>query len=249
MKIKTIKTRKLHPPKDDLYEILDQAIKKINPKTIIVITSKIVAIAEGRCIKMDVVTDKDQLIAQESELYLPRDAARWTMHTITNNLLSPAAGIDESNSEGYYILLPQDPQKSAQKIWKYLSKKHAITDFGLVLTDSRSVPLRRGIIGVSLAHFGFTALRDYRGTTDLFGRELKVSQSNIPDSLAAAAVLEMGEGSEQTPIAVISDVPYIQFTTKKIKSSKPYSSFEVPMEEDIFSPFLISAPWKKGGRK
>jgi F420-0:gamma-glutamyl ligase len=106
--------------------------------------------------------------------------------------------------------------------------------------------MRRGLVGISIAYFGFKPLYDYRGTTDLFGRELKVSLANIPDSLAAGAVFNMGEGPEQTPVVLISDLPKsIKFINTIYKPTRKFSTFEVPMEEDLFKPFLTSVPWKK----
>jgi len=44
----------------------------------------------------------------------------------------------------------------------------------------------------------------------LFGREFKNTKVNIADSLAAAAVVLMGEGSELKPLALIKGAP-VQF--------------------------------------
>jgi F420-0:gamma-glutamyl ligase len=72
------------------------------------------------------------------------------------------------------------------------------------MTDSRTTPLRPGVTGVTLAHSGFHALQTDVGRVDGCGRRLWITQGNMVDAFAAAAVLVMGEGSEQTPLAVIS---------------------------------------------
>ncbi len=248
MNIKAIKTRRVLPPQDNLWQLLADYLKAVPENSIVVITSKIVSICEGRCVSIDDNVRKDDLIMQESEYYLDRSFYATSMHTITQHILIRGAGIDASNGNGYYILYPENPSLSAKLIWKWLRKTFQIKNVGVIISDSSSMPLRRGIIGISLSHYGFQPLRDYRGKKDIFGRELHFSQSNIPDSLAAAAVIEMGEGSEQCPLAIVTQVKGIEFVDKPKKSSKPYSSFEVPMEEDIFSPFLKHVPWKKGGR-
>src|SRR6266508_2193439 len=69
------------------------------------------------------------------------------------------------------------------------------------ITDSKTAPLRVGVTGVTLAYSGFQALNDYVGTKDLFGRAWRMIKVNVVDALATAAVLVMGEGSEQTPLA------------------------------------------------
>jgi len=139
-------------------------------------------------------TDKDALIRQESEYYLPRKLNKYgVMLTIKRNILAPSAGIDESNAEGHYILWPKDPQKTANEIRAYLRKKYRLKKLGIIITDSRTLPLRWGTIGVCLAYSGFKSLNNYIGKKDLFGRKLNVTQSNVADSLAVAAVLAMGE--------------------------------------------------------
>lgn len=244
MQVKAIKTRKFLPPKDDLWELLS-AVEKLQENSVVAVTSKVVAIGEGRCIPINQI-DKDKLIAKEAEKYLPREL--WlnglTMYTIKNNLLVAAAGIDESNANGYYILWPKNPESSAKKIWKFLKEKFRLKNLGVIITDSRVLPLRRGVVGMAISYFGFKPLKDYRGTKDLFGRVFEMETSDIPDSLATAAVLEMGEGAESQPIAVISDVPYIKFSNKAESAEE---SLAITEKEDLFYPFLSSVKWLKGG--
>ncbi len=250
MELRTFKTRRVIPPKDPIEDILSSIAPFIKERSIVAIASKIVSIHEGNTIAMDKVLNKDNLIMSEANMYLPREVTPggWVMHTIKNNLLIPTAGIDESNAGSYYILWPRNPKNSVRAIWKYLKKIRGISNFGVIITDSHSIPLRRGVVGISLASFGFNSLYDYRGEKDIFGRILKVSQTNISDSLASAAVLAMGEGNEQTPICILYDVPQkVEFSNAKPESSKPFSSFEVPLNEDLYSPFLLSVPWEKGG--
>lgn len=246
MKIKSIKTRKFLPPKDNLWDLLS-AIKNLKENSIVAVASKVVSISEGRCIRGESI-EKDDLIAREADKYLPRSL--WdglTMYTIKNNSLVAAAGIDESNAKGYYILWPKDPKLSAKRIWQFLREKFAIKNLGTVITDSRVTPLRRGVMGMAIAYFGFKPLKDYRGTKDLFGRKFEMETTDIPDSLATAAVLEMGEGAESQPLAVITDVPYIEFIDKEYNPKTSEDSFEIPEKEDLFYPFISSVKWKKGG--
>lgn len=247
MKVQAIETRKFLPPKDDLWDLLG-TIKSLKENSVVAVTSKVVSIGEGRCVAVGEI-DKDKLIAKEADKYLPRDL--WpqglTMYTIKNNLLVAAAGIDESNANGFYILWPKDPEESAKKIWKFLKDKFRLKNLGVIITDSRVTPLRRGVVGVAISYFGFKPIKDYRGTKDLFGRKFEMETTDIPDSLATAAVLEMGEGAESQPLAVITDVPYIKFIDKEFKSKTADDSFEIPEKEDLFYPFLSAVPWKKGG--
>lgn len=248
MIITPIKTKKLFPPQDDILSAIRTAIKKIPERSILVVTSKVVSIHEGRCIPMEHVADKDKLIIAEADYYLPRDKKTpWVMHTIVHNTFIPTAGIDESNANGFYILWPKDPKKSAKEIYDWVRKTYGVKDVGIIITDSRSTLLRRGVMGISLAYFGFVPLNDYRGKQDLFGRELSVTQTNVADGLAVSAVLTMGEGSEQTPLGLITDIPFVKFETRLSKSKKEFSSFEVAMKEDLYAPFFARVKWRKGG--
>lgn len=248
MIIKPIKTKKIIPPKDDLFAAIRSAIKKIPEQSVLAITSKVVSIHEGRCVPVESVADKDKLIMAEADYYLPRDKkTRWVIHTLLHNLFIPTAGIDESNANGFYILWPKDPSLSARRIYDWVRKTYRVKECGVVITDSRSLPLRRGVTGISLAHWGFAPLNDYRGTKDLFGRDFHVSQTNVADGVSAAAVLAMGEGSEQTPVALIIDVPFMKFQSRPHTSKKEFSSFEVPIKQDMYAPFFSRMKWRKGG--
>lgn len=248
MIVRAIKTRPILPPKDDLLSVIKQSVLSLNERSIIVVTSKVVSIGEGLCIKIDnSQIEKDSLIKQEAELYIDKDAnlAESVMLTIKDNILIPTSGIDESNANGYYILWPKKPFESAKKIYKFVKREYKLKEFGVIITDSHTTPLRTGIIGIGLAYYGFDPLRDYRGKEDIFGRKLKMSQTNIVDSLAASAVYVMGEGAEQTPIAIIEEAGDIEFTEKDFSESNP---LKISIDEDIYGPLLKSAKWQKGGK-
>lgn len=249
MIITSIKTRILLPPKDDLLGVIKESLPRLEEKTIVAVTSKVVSIWQGRCIPREQFSDKDKLVAKEADWYLPREAVpgRRAMLTLKHNVLVPTAGVDESNGNGYYILWPRDTRGMARTLYQWVRQTYRAKHCGIIITDSHSVPLRRGTIGLSLAHYGFLPLKDYRGTRDLFGRKLVVTQANVVDSLAAAAVLAMGEGDEGTPLALISDIPFVAFSSGARMSRKPFSSLIVDRKEDLYAPLLRSVSWKRGG--
>lgn len=211
----------------------------------VAITSKIVAIHQGRCVSMAQVGDKDKLIEQEADLFLPRDLVphQWALLTIKDGTLLPTAGIDESNANGYYILMPHDPDKFAQEMWLFLRQEFKVKELGVIITDSRTVPMRWGVSGVSLGYYGFDPLADYRGTPDIFGRKMKISMANVVDALAVGAVYLMGEGSETQPLVLIEDLPQVKFE----ESPTHRQMLKVDSENDLFAPLINSVPWKKGG--
>lgn len=248
MIINAIKTHKITSEDSDLFKILDQYVTEISENSVLAVTSKIVSITEGSVLKIEEGVDKDKLIAENSQFYLPRSSNKYNVSfTITNNILSASAGIDESNGNGYYILWPKDAQESANKIREYLASKFGVKNFGVIITDSKTTPLRWGVTGIALSHSGFNALNDYIGKPDLFGRPFQYEKLNIADSLASAAVLEMGEGSEQTPLAVISDLKNVEFQDRD-PSSEELESLKIKMEDDLFGAFLEKVEWKKGRR-
>jgi dihydrofolate synthase / folylpolyglutamate synthase len=246
MIVKPVKTRPLIPPQDDLLSVIKQSLLryKLKEKSIIVITSKVVSIFKGDCIKISQIKDKDKLIKQEADLYIDRKKVAKdydVMLTIKNNILIPTSGIDESNANGYYILWPKKPFECAKEIYDFIKKEFKLKDLGIIISDSHTTPLRIGIMGIGIAYYGFNPLRDYRNKKDIFGRKLKMSQTNIVDSLSASAVYEMGEGAEQTPIAIIEDAGDIKFTSKKLNKDP----LRIDINKDIYSPFLKSVKWKK----
>jgi F420-0:gamma-glutamyl ligase len=100
-------------------------------------------------------------------------------------------------------------------------------------------------MGIAISFYGFNPLRNYVGKKDIFGRKLKMSQTNIADSLAATAVYTMGEGNEQSPIAIIEDAGKISFNTNKNK----HNALKTSLDNDIYAPLLKSVKWKNRGKK
>jgi F420-0:gamma-glutamyl ligase len=227
--------------------LLDKYVKKFPEKSILVIASKIISLCEGRTVPLD--QDKEKLIQREANYYLPKKFRRsGATGTITHFAFIGAAGIDESNAAGQYVLLPEDSKKTADAIYDYLKKRFAVKEAGVIITDSHSTPLRRGASGIALAYRGFIGLKDYRGKKDLFGRKMVMEQANMTDALAAAAVLVMGEGDEQTPLVVIEDTLGIAFH-QNAPTKKELSEFFVDLKDDIFAPLFNLKRLKKGKRK
>lgn len=212
----------------------------------VVISSKIVALAEGRVARMDSI-DKQELIEQEAQYYIHEASSKYgvTM-AVVHNMLFASAGIDESNADGYYVLWPEDLQGSVNKIWQYLREKHRVKELGVILADSRTTPMIWGVIGAGIAHCGFEALNSMIGRPDIFGRPMKMTKVSVVQGIAAAAVLEMGETNEQTPIAVVTDVREIHFQDR-VPTQAELDDLKLTLEDDLYAPILTKADWKKGG--
>lgn len=245
MNVTPIKTHKITASDTSLYKLLDTYLLDIQEKSVVCITSKIISIVQGRIIPIT-DTNKDELVKKEAEYYLPKEENKYGFFlTINNGIMIASAGIDESNGNGYYILWPEDVQEVANSVREYLVKRFNIKQVGVVITDSKVTPLRRGVTGIALAHSGFLALKNYINTPDIFGKKLRVTFANIADGLAASSVLCMGEGNEQIPIVVVSDVAFVEFK-KRNPTKKELSELKISMNEDIFNSMLTSVKWKKG---
>lgn len=237
LKITAIKTRKFLPPKDNIFELLDNHLPSLKEGDLVFITSKVLAIHQGRCIKISDEISKEKLVRQEADYFINRnDKTKHKMPlTIKNNTFVSVSGIDESNSNGYYTLWPKDPNQLLKKIHTYLTEKNKIKKLGVITTDSHVLPLRRGVTGVPIGFYGFEPIQDLRGTPDIFGRKLKYTQVNLIDPYAAMAVQVMGEGGNQTPIVLIRGAENLKFVNKHT-----YSKIKYPLKEDIYYPILKS---------
>lgn len=246
MLVKPIKTQIIKPNTLSIYEVIDKFVEKINERNILVISSKLVAVCEGRIVKKVSRKQKEKLIKQEADWYIEKEKKEEQNFflTIKNNIIIPSAGIDESNSFGYYILWPQEPQKSANDIRNYLKNRFNLTHVGVLIIDSKTSPIRAGVTGVALAHSGFISPRNYIGNKDLCGEKLKFTTQNVRDSLASAANLVMGEGSEAIPMALIKDVDMIDFKIQNPSKKELKKNF-IDKDIDIYSPLLNSINWKK----
>ena len=246
MKVTAYKTKKIIPG-DKLFKILDECLPKLEEKDVVVITSKIIAICQGRVVKNDGKISKHYLMIKEADYYLPEEYVNYGIYmTIKNNFVVASAGIDESNGGGYFILWPENLQQTTNEIWQYLRKKHKIDNLGIVVSDSKIIPMRKGTSGVGLAWCGFEPLRNYIGAPDIFGHNLRVTKASVVDGVAASAVLNMGEGKEQTPLAVVSEISNINFVGR-IPNSEELKEMSISKDEDVYGKIFSSVKWIKGG--
>ena len=233
-----LKTLKITSVKTPLFQLggnlADFIIKAlegycVKEKTVLAVSSKLFSLAENRTTQTQ---DKDQLIKKEADHYLGE--GNYGFHlTVKEGLLMPSAGIDQSNSPtGEFLLFPKNPYLSLEKLFPLLKKKWNLKKLGLLMTDSHTTALRRGVTGVALAHQGFKAVKDLRGGSDLFGRKLKVTTINNLDALSAGAVWMMGEAGEQTPLALIEGADL------EWQDSSSKDEIRIPLEDDLYKPLL-----------
>jgi coenzyme F420-0:L-glutamate ligase len=205
----------------DIHQLLDDLVgEQLLDGDVLVLSSKFLAISEGRVVELGSVTPTEaagrlskrygvqpelcQLILDESDEVL--GGVEGFILTIKDGLLAPNAGIDRSNIEhGRVVLYPKDPQSSARGVADEVSRRRG-KRVGVAVSDSRLMPTRRGTVGVALATAGLQGVRDMRGRPDLFGNPLRVTRQAIADDLCSAAQLIMGEADEATPVVLVRGV-------------------------------------------
>lgn len=207
---------------------------------ILAISSKYVAISEGRVMDLADVEPGDearslaerynmnakiaQLVVDEAD-HIFGGIPMGYLLTYRQGVISPNAGIDRSNiPNGQAVLLPADAYASAQRIRQAL-QAHYDLHLGVILTDSWLLPGRLGTTGVALSAAGFQPIQDERGQPDLFGNPMVVTQRGIADSLSVVAQTVMGERDEATPLALIRNAP-------------------VTLSDAALSPDDVAIPWE-----
>jgi len=117
------------------------------------------------------------------------------------------AGVDQSNVDPArgalpVLLLPENPDAAAARLREQIRQQLGRI-VAVVINDSFGRAWRLGTVGVALGAAGLPALMNLRGTPDLYGRRLQVSETALADEIAAAASLLMGQASEASPVVVL----------------------------------------------
>lgn len=217
-------------PGDDLVtlilESLDSRSLKLADGDILAITQKVVSKAEGRFVNLDEVTPsaeaqtlarraaKDprlvELLLRESRQVLRvRPGLIIVEHRL--GFVCANAGIDRSNTRAgdgeWVLLLPEDPDASAARMRQGLEAASG-RRLGVLIIDSHGRAWRLGTVGVTIGLSGLPGVVDLRGTPDLFGFRLQVTEVGAADELAAAASLVMGQAAEHAPVVHVRGFPY-----------------------------------------
>lgn len=213
-------------PGDDLAALIAAAVERngetLQDDDILVVAQKIVSKAENRIVALGDIeagpravelaarVDKDprvvELILRESRAVI-REKPGVLIVENKLGLIMANAGIDHSNvasevPDETLLLLPEDPDASAERLRAEL-KDRVGADVGVIVNDSVGRAWRIGTMGLAIGIGGLPAVIDLRGDTDLFGRELRVSEEAVADELAAAASLLQGQGAEGRPVVLV----------------------------------------------
>ena len=210
---------------DDLSAlIVDASIDQGTPledRDILVVTQKVVSKSEGRLVNLNDVTPskfarqlaadtgKDarlvELVLLESRSIVRMDVGRGVIITETKHgFVCANAGIDSSNVPGEDVvcLLPLDSDRSARGIRRAIGDLKGGAQVGVVISDTFGRAWREGHSNFAIGVAGVEPMKDYRGTLDANGRELKVTTIAVADELTAAAEMVTAK-SINVPVAIV----------------------------------------------
>ncbi len=195
-------------PGDDVAQLLWDAIEvgplKIADGDILVVTHKIVSKAEGRVATALTDADYRRAVLDEAAAVVRRRGDLVIAQT-HHGFICANAGVDRSNITGdRLVLLPERPDRSAATIKRRLEALSGAT-LAVIISDTFGRPWRRGLTDVAIGLAGMAAINDLRGTTDMHGRMLEVSEVAVVDEIAGAADLVMGKNAG-IPAAIVRGV-------------------------------------------
>jgi coenzyme F420-0:L-glutamate ligase/coenzyme F420-1:gamma-L-glutamate ligase len=209
-------------PGDDLAALILKAARGQGPgiedRDVLVVTQKIVSKAEGRLVDLREVepsrrakelaadTGKDprllEVILGESRRIVRQERGIIICET-KHGFVCANAGVDTSNVGGGMVaLLPENPDRSAERIRVGLEEKGRGKSVAVIISDTFGRPWREGHTNVAIGVAGMSAIKDYVGQTDPHGYVLRVSTMAVADELAAAAELVM-EKLSRVPVAIV----------------------------------------------
>ena len=203
---------------DNIIELIISSSKpEIKDDDILVFTQKIISKQEGNLINLSSITpsllavgiasayDKDprvvEVILSQSQQIVRMNNGVLITET-TQGFICANGGVDESNvKNGFVTLLPKNADATAKKLKDQVFQKMG-KDVVVLISDTFGRPFREGQTNCAIGIAGISAITDYAGTKDTFGKTLHVSAIAVADEICSAAELVMGKALN-TPIAIV----------------------------------------------
>lgn len=216
-------------PGAPLGDLLDQAITtagfSLQEGDVLVVAQKVVSKAEGRILRLDELSPSPFACAlaerMERDPHLVEAVLRNCVRIVRcepeafivetpHGFVCANAGIDRSNvaEEGSVVLLPIDPDASADKIRRRL-EEHYGCPLAVIVSDTFGRPWRWGSANVAIGVSGIEPLTDLRGKTDASGRTLTATVLATADEIAAGAELCMGK-ADRIPAVLVRGSVYVR---------------------------------------
>jgi coenzyme F420-0:L-glutamate ligase len=229
-----------------LVEVVLEALKRqgleIRDGDLLAVASKVVAVAEGRLVKLSTVRSSErakvlaeryglepgftEVVLQEADKVY--GGVSRALLTLKNGVLVANAGVDRKNApEDHAIPWPSNPNQSAENIRKKITARTG-KHVGVLIIDSKVSPLRMGTTAQAIGVAGFKPIKDCRVQKDLYGKRIHITRQSLADDLASAAHLLMGETTASTPVVVIRNAPII------LSEECDPDSMKIPVEQCLF---------------
>jgi coenzyme F420-0:L-glutamate ligase / coenzyme F420-1:gamma-L-glutamate ligase len=207
---------------------------------VVVYAQKVVSKAEGRVVRLDEIEPSARAVEIAGDDQDPRrieailrEAKRvvrvrkpLVIAETRHGFICASAGVDSSNApeQGMLVLLPVDPDASAQRLRERFRELTG-RDVAVLVTDSFGRPWRQGTIDVALGAAGLEVMRDLRGQLDRVGYELHATMIAVADEIASAAELVMGK-IDGIPAAVVRGL--------EVAGNGTARDLVIPEERDLF---------------
>jgi len=188
------------------------AAAEVREGDVVVVAQKAVSKAEGRIVRLDELEPGEdarrlaggrdprlmQAILDES-VRIVRERDGFVIAETRHGFVCGSAGVDASNAPeaGMLVLLPLDPDASAERIRRSLGAGAAV-----IVSDSFGRPWRMGTTDVAIGAAGLRPLLDLEGRRDPTGYELHSTMIAVADEIAGAAELAMRKLA-QVPAAIV----------------------------------------------
>ena len=194
---------------DNLAEITFEVLQKnkvnIEKNDIFVVTQKIVSKSEG--MERDLSQFNFEELLQSESKKIIRKRGDLVIAKTNHGFICANAGIDKSNvKKNTALLLPEDPNKSANKFRKRFESL-ANVPIAVIISDTFGRAWRKGQVNFAIGSSGINPIDSYIGKLDSFDNELNATEIAVIDELASAAELVMKKTID-IPIAIIRGVDY-----------------------------------------
>tara|TARA_B100001778_G_scaffold285469_1_gene252312 strand:+ start:958 stop:1656 length:699 start_codon:yes stop_codon:yes gene_type:complete len=187
------------------FDILNQSEIGIKKNDIFVVTQKIVSKSEG--MERDLsIFNFEELLQNESKKII-RKRGDLVIAKTKHGFICANAGIDKSNvKQNTALLLPEDPNKSANKFRKKFESL-ANLPIAVIISDTFGRAWRKGQVNFAIGSSGINPIDSYIGEIDSFNNELNATEIAVIDELASAAELVMKKTID-IPISIIRGYDY-----------------------------------------
>ena len=210
---------------------LDRARLTLADGDVLVVTSKVVARAEGRFVALPGVQPSPRAVALAAEIgkdprfvelvlrestHVSRKARGVLVVRHRLGFVVANAGIDCSNAVPrdapadagpWALLLPEAPDASARALRRALEGASGAR-LAVVISDSFGRAFRLGTVGAAIGCAGLPPLWDRRGERDLYGRVLENTITALADQVAACADLVAGQAAEGRPLVLVRGLTF-----------------------------------------